>query len=235
MYHSLDDSGSVISTAPGTFRAQMEILRESGTPVVPLDRAPHTPGSVAITFDDAFRNFTTCAMPVLQRYGFPATVFAVSGYCGKWNQWPPQPQPGVVCQRLMGWGELRDIADQGIEIGSHTVHHPDLTHLPIHEAAQELSDSRSRLSDELGRAVDSFAYPYGRSTAAVRDVAKHHYRLACGTQLAMAGAESDPFDLPRIDAYYLRRLATFRRVIGGAGAYIGFRRLLRTVRAAVRG
>ena len=62
-YHSLDDSGSVISTPPSRFQRQMEFLAASGIPVAPLDQVLACPGSVAITFDDGFRNLLDHAVP----------------------------------------------------------------------------------------------------------------------------------------------------------------------------
>ena len=81
-YHSLDESGSVISMPPALFRAQMECLAESPSKVVPLAEICDRPGAVAITFDDGFANFAEYAAPVLERLSLPATVFVVSGFCG---------------------------------------------------------------------------------------------------------------------------------------------------------
>ena len=231
MYHSLDASGSVISIAPDVFRSHMAILKTSGAPVVPLSEAARTPGAFSITFDDGFCNFADTAVPVLRSYGFSATVFVVSGYCGKFNDW--QPQPGIVRQPLMSWHQLRDLPGQGIEIGAHTVNHPNLAHMPAGQAMAELRGSRDRISDLLGLPVHSFAYPYGQSNAMLRDLAREYYRMACGTNMAPVKLESDLFDLPRIDAYYLRRPSVFERFAAGARGYIAFRRLLRSVRAAL--
>src|SRR5580700_4908300 len=102
-YHSLDDSGSVISTPPVVFRRQMEFLAQSGIPVVPLDQAVARPGSVALSFDDGFGNLADHALPVLEQYHLPATIFVVSRYCGKMNNWPSQPAGGVPQLPLLSW------------------------------------------------------------------------------------------------------------------------------------
>src|SRR5690348_2083040 len=93
-YHSLDNSRSVISLPPAVFRDQMEALAGSGTPVVPLSEIHNRPGAVSITFDDGFANIADHALPILQRFSFPATVFVVGGHCGGYNDWPSQP-PGI--------------------------------------------------------------------------------------------------------------------------------------------
>jgi len=84
-YHSLDDSGSVLSMPPSVFRRQMEFLASSSIPVVPLDEAVRRPNCIALTFDDGFRNLLDHAIPVLDRLRLPATIFVVSGYCGGLN------------------------------------------------------------------------------------------------------------------------------------------------------
>jgi peptidoglycan/xylan/chitin deacetylase (PgdA/CDA1 family) len=122
-YHSLDTSGSVISVAPDLFRRQIECLLERNTLIVPLQQVFETPGSVALTFDDGFENFFRYAVPVLEKYNLAATVFVVSGYCGRLNNWPGQPKSGIPVLPLMTWDHLRQLPEN-IEIGAHTVNHP---------------------------------------------------------------------------------------------------------------
>ena len=112
-YHSVDTANSVISIAPKKFREQMTCLVEMGIPVVPLAEIRSAAGSVALTFDDGFRNFFEHALPALQEYNFPATVFAVSGYCAKQNAWPSQT-PEVPALDLMSWSELEQISKAGV-------------------------------------------------------------------------------------------------------------------------
>src|SRR6185295_16311428 len=98
-YHSIDSSGSVISTSPEKFRQQMEILAKSAFQVLPLkglvqqirENKEIPKNAVAITFDDGFRNVFENAFPVLKQYGFPATVFLVTSFCEKNNRWSGQP------------------------------------------------------------------------------------------------------------------------------------------------
>ena len=174
-YHSLDDSGSVISTRPETFRAQMELLKREGAPVVAAGEIASRPGSVALTFDDGFQNFYTHAFPVLREFGFPATVFIVSGYCGGRNNWPTQ-SAGVPVLDLMGWSEIREVSRYGVSLGAHTVTHPHLGSLPTAEAERELRQSRAEIQDRTGVRVTEFAYPYGDWNPALRGLAARHTR-----------------------------------------------------------
>jgi peptidoglycan/xylan/chitin deacetylase (PgdA/CDA1 family) len=228
-YHSLDDSGSVISTPPALFRRQMEFLVASRIPVVPLDQVAIRSGSVAITFDDGFRNLLS-AIPVLEEHGFPATIFAVSGYCGRMNNWPSQPQGAVPLLPLLGWDELGALPSL-ISLGAHTATHPDLSRLPAEECERELRDCQREIEQRLARPVRWLAYPYGTSSAWVRSMAGRFFDLAVGTTLGFLPSRPDHLNLPRLDTYYLRGSFPIERLFHGLGRpYIGFRRLLREFR-----
>ena len=230
-YHSLDDSGSVISMPPERFRRQMEFLAASSVAVVPLDEALRRPNCVAITFDDGYRNLLDHAVPLLDRLRFPATIFVVSGYCGGSNNWPSQPS-GVPGLPLMDWRDLASLPSW-ISIGAHTDTHPHLTALPEAECERELRDCRDQIEQHLGRRTRWLAYPYGSRSASVMAAAGRHFDLAVGTSLRFLSARSCALDLPRIDAYYLRGRFTLERLFRPSGAlYIGFRGVLRNVRSA---
>jgi peptidoglycan/xylan/chitin deacetylase (PgdA/CDA1 family) len=232
-YHSLDTSGSVISIQPELFRRHIEGLLEQRVPIVPLDQAVRTPGSVALTFDDGFKNLVEQAFPLLERYRLPATVFMVTGYCGRLNTWPGQPELGIQPLPLMNHHDLQQLPN-GVELGAHTATHPNLTKLPPEQASMELRTSRMVLEDITGRQVRWLAYPYGASTPKVRELARQEFVLACGTELKYVKNEADPLNLPRIDAYYLRLGLRAERLLAPIGtAYIALRNVLRATRARV--
>lgn len=228
-YHSLDDSDSVISISPGIFCKQMESLALARLPVVPLDEAFRRPGTVAITFDDGFRNVLDHAVPVLQRNGWPATVFVVTEFCGRDNGWPTQP-PAIPRLQLMSWDELAGLPST-IAVGAHTATHPDLSRISPAQCQAELSSSREAIERRLGRPAPWFAYPYGAPTAAVKKLASAEFELAVGTTLDYARISSAPFDLPRIDTYYLKSSASLDWLFSYSGqAYIAGRRAIRRLR-----
>ncbi len=204
----------------------MESLANGPAKIVPLQDAAKRPGSIALTFDDGFRNFRTEAAPLLERYRFPATVFVVTGYCGKTNGWPAQGAR-IPELPLMDWDELREISERGFEIGAHTVRHPNLQALSADSARQEMQDSKSEIEDRLGRSVTQFAYPYGKIPNSVRPP----FDLACGTRMAYLAADVDPLDLPRIDSYYLRSGPSVRSLFSRSTAtYLGARAIVRNLR-----
>jgi peptidoglycan/xylan/chitin deacetylase (PgdA/CDA1 family) len=230
-YHSLDTSRSVISIAPEIFRRQMECLAGNGVPVVPLATVQKVPGSVALTFDDAYRNLCEHALPELARHGFPATVFVVAGHCGGWNDWDQKGYQGIPRLPLMDWPELREMAAAGVELGGHSVRHPDLTALPPDRVRREMQACRDEIEQKTGQPARTFAYPYGLVTPPVRRIAAEYYEAACGTELRFVAPGDNPHELPRLDVYYLQDPRRFEEVVtGGGAAYIAFRRTLRRLR-----
>jgi peptidoglycan/xylan/chitin deacetylase (PgdA/CDA1 family) len=225
----------VISTSPELFRRHMEWLAQSNTLVVPLAEVLKTPGSVALTFDGGFLNFIVHALPILQRYRLPATLFVASGYCGKRNDWG-SPGTYVPSLEIAGWSELREAARAGVSIGAHTVTHRKLTGLPEDVARREMRDCRVELEDRTGTAVEAFSYPYGASGVGIRALAAREFLLACGTRMQYVNGAADCMDVPRFDACYVRRSWAMRNLLTRCGAaWFGARRWLRAARTALHG
>ena len=234
-YHSLDDSESVISTHPEVFRRQMDFLAASGIPVLPLAETLERAGSVAITFDDGFRNVFEQAVPVLEQYRFPATIFVVEKFCGLSNNWPSQPKGVVPELPLLGWEELSELP-RSIALGAHTATHPDLTRLPPGESERELLDCQNGMEQRLARPVRLLAYPYGASNDRVREMAAKHFDIAVGTRMDFLAPRPDRWSLPRIDMYYLTGRFPLERLFTATGSiYVGLRRGLRGARRLVSG
>lgn len=187
MYHSVSPSAEDplrVTVSPARFDSQLGWLRRRGLRGVSLGELLATsPGRaraslVALTFDDAYRDFVEFALPVLRRYGFGATVYVVAGRVGGVNDWersgPTRP--------LMTDEDIREAAGSGIEIGSHGLSHRRLPAVSESELEDEVAHSRELLERVLGpnASVCSFAYPYGevggREIAAVRAAG---YRQAC--------------------------------------------------------
>jgi len=239
-YHSLDDTGSVISTPPAVFRAQMNALWSRGFQGIGLgelldawDRGHQRwTRPVVLTFDDAFQNLTDHAAPVLRQLRFRATVFAVANYCGRTNAWPTQTA-GVPILPLLTMSELRELTGQGIEIGSHGLTHAPLDRLTPQEAEREVVESRSVLEAELKAPVPLFAYPYGAADPVARALVRLHYRGACSVEMGTARTDADRHWLQRIDMYYFRDLELFRLFGTPLGrAYVGARALGRRIKRA---
>jgi peptidoglycan/xylan/chitin deacetylase (PgdA/CDA1 family) len=155
------------------------------------------PKVVLLTFDDAFSDFFTQALPLLQERGFTATLFVPAGGVGSTSQW--MTFEGETMRPLLDWAQLRDVAACGVECGSHSYTHPELDRLPPWRLAAELRRSREVLEQELQREIRAFAYPYGYHDARIRRETKASgYQSACAVGNAPAVASDDPLALPRL-------------------------------------
>ena len=242
MYHSLDDSGSVVSVAPKAFAEQMNILAEAGLAGISVKQAvDHCEArgewprrSVVLTFDDGFANLHEHAAAPLTSHGYSATVFLISGHMGRTNDWAPPP-PWLGAKPILSWTQSKALADAGIELGAHTKTHPDLRRLTNEQLKEELDGSRRELEDRLGQGVESFAYPFGLLNEAGADTAGRVFRASCTTVLRRASGEALN-RLPRVDVFYFREPARFRALVaGGQEGYLAVRRWGRSVRSLLVG
>jgi peptidoglycan/xylan/chitin deacetylase (PgdA/CDA1 family) len=236
-YHSLDESGSVISVAPRLFNAQMQLLSDRKVRVIPLDQATDMleeslppENCVVITFDDGFRNIYECGFPILQRYGFTATIFLLPRYCGRENSWAPS----FLRRPLLSWGEIAEMHKHGFDFGAHTLTHPDLTQVAEKDAEAEIRQSQEEIQDRLGAPVKMFAYPYGRCNLQVKTIVRQYFAGACSTSLGRNYLGADPYWLKRVDMYYLANPALFKalssKILDG---YLGIRQLFRDIKESL--
>jgi peptidoglycan/xylan/chitin deacetylase (PgdA/CDA1 family) len=189
----------------GRFARQMAFLANTGCSVLDLDSAlaclrgerPLPRRAVVLTFDDAYAGFIEHALPALRRHGFPATVYAISGWLGRSMAWS-QPQPGRAEPPLMTAAQLRGIRAAGIIVGSHGATHTKLGELSPDAQRRELADSRAALQDVLGEAVEHLCYPFGSfDRSAVDLAAETGYRSATTCLRGAATALDHPLVLPR--------------------------------------
>jgi peptidoglycan/xylan/chitin deacetylase (PgdA/CDA1 family) len=114
--------------------------------------------AVLMTFDGGYLDFFQYVWPLLKRFDFTATVFLVAESIGKTNSWEKAEFEEV---QLMGWPEILQLRDAGIEFGSMSATHQPLTALSPTEIVREAAKSRAILEQGLEKSVKCFAYPYG--------------------------------------------------------------------------
>lgn len=203
-------TGAPVDLDVATFRAQLELLRERFE-VVPLERVLF-PGQgsrpiAAVTFDDAYANFRDVAWPIVSSLGLPVTLYVPTAFVDGRSE-PPIRGAGL---RACRWDDLKELARSGVDMGSHSVTHPNLTRISKESVDRELRESRETLEDKLGRAVTSFCYPRAKWSPAVATQVAAHYR----TGVVAGGRRVRPGTHPaRIPRFPIRRdLGSFSALI----------------------
>jgi peptidoglycan/xylan/chitin deacetylase (PgdA/CDA1 family) len=148
-------------------------------------------GTASLSFDDGLADNYTTLRPLLDRLSVPATLFVVTGWLG-WRH------PVATWAPILSAEQLRAVQNAGVEVGGHTVNHPDLTRLAPEEAEDELRACRLQLEDLLQVPIELAAYPFGTANPEVRVVCRSA-GYAGAFRAGGHGAWSDPWDLPRQD------------------------------------
>lgn len=253
VYHSVSAVSSEwlqpYTVAPESFRDQLDLLVDGGwrsltvSELVTLrQRDPRgvPDRSVVLTFDDGYADFVDVALPLLRERNLRSTVYVTTGFLRGGEQAAALPDDPTLDR-----SQLRSLADEGVELGAHSHTHPHLDTCPRRRAQAEITRSRDILEDIAQRRVDSFAYPHGYSSAAVRRlVAAAGFRSACGVGNALSPPDDDVFRLARLMLRSTTSLDTFGEWLVGsncpvAGTTEALRtrlwRLWRRGRAVVRG
>jgi peptidoglycan/xylan/chitin deacetylase (PgdA/CDA1 family) len=210
-----------LCVGPAHFEEQLDVLRvyfdlvtlsevargtslRPSTPPIPEDGHPTSPSGAprrlaTLTFDDGYSDVLAAALPRVERAGAPMTVFVVADCVGE-PRFPWDRDRGGVEGRPLTAAELRTLSEgPGVEIGAHTVTHPDLTALAPSEVRREVADARRRLEGFVSHPVRIHSYPHGGVNRQVRaEVHGAGYELACASRPGLVTASTDPLRLPRL-------------------------------------
>lgn len=177
--------------------------------------------SIAVTFDDGYRDNLTQAVEPLLAAGVPATFFVATGFVGTRRQFPHDnhTSAGVEYPKLT-WPDLALMQSAGFEIGSHTVSHANLGTADAQTIHQEMSDSLTTLNRELGNRPRAFSFPWGKpadiACDAIRAAQKAGYYAAASAFGGTNRRGENPFHVRRVDVGNgrLSRLAIRARIAG---------------------
>jgi peptidoglycan/xylan/chitin deacetylase (PgdA/CDA1 family) len=210
-YHALSETWpATLSVVPERFEAQLRYLAGRGYTGVTFSEAVRRgPGAavVAVTFDDAYTSVLEIGLPILDRLGWPATVFVPTRFPGtgeplSWDgidQWVGGPHEHELA--CLSWDQLHGLAERGWEVGSHTRSHPHLTALDDAELRDELTRSREECAEAMGLPCASVAYPYGDVDARVT-AAAGAAGYAYGATLSASIPSPSPLGWPRTGIYH---------------------------------
>ena len=223
-YHKLSRNGTpdAMTVREADFEAQMRYLRENGYRVIPLDdlfeflqfRRQIPARSVVITFDDGWRSVYDIALPILKKYGYPATLFAYTDLI-------------VGSRETLSWEQVRELSRNGFDIECHSKTHRYLGRKEPKESfrgyfeaiRKEIVESSKIIRSHTGRGVKYLAYPYGDTNALAVAVARQEgYRLAFTVDRESVPFFSNDYRVSRSMVYgtfglkdFVSNLTTFRK------------------------
>lgn len=210
-YHSVSDRESDLfgNVSTDRFRRDLAYLRENyeivDLPAVTTD-VRDGPKKVAITFDDGYKNFHSTALPILEQFDAPATVFVNPDFLGDANRDRIESAHSIAgrdAEIIMDERQVRDLVNGDlITVGNHTLTHPDLTAVDnAEELRAEIVESKEKLERAFEITVDRFCYPYGRYNRQTVDVVRESHEFAVVTTNGLVDPESDRCLLQRIGAH----------------------------------
>lgn len=199
-----------LCVSPDHFENQMRYLKNNyniiplSTLVYNLKNKSLSKNDIAITFDDGYIDNLFNALPILEKYQIPATIFIIAGTIDSsepfyWDKKTPAIDRG----RAMSPAEIKTLAAHPlIEIGAHTVSHLNLRKTGLATQETEIRESKKILETLLGKSIRSFAYPFGSRFAFTDDtrrlVKESGFEYACANTQKRVSRFSDPFTIPRI-------------------------------------
>ena len=218
MYHEIEQDSSDYRKSPvenrpyilreSQFREQMEHLSTHGYKVFPLGEFINRrsmerelpPETVIISFDDGHISNYTKAYPILKKYNFPAIFFVVAGRVG--------------LSDTLSWNNMKEMIENGMEVGSHTLTHPCPSKLTDEELRYELSESKKILEENLGKDILFLSSPTGYYNPSIKTIARHiGYQAVCLGQTRANDLYSDAFALRRISIKRDYDLSMFKSIV----------------------
>ncbi len=214
MYHGVSPGTAAPAVPPAElkywvaahkFRTQLAEIHRAGARVTGLGDAWHSakaldaPESpVVLTFDDGQAADYEASFPLLLEAGARADFFVNTANIGR--------------SGFLNWGQIVEMQRAGMAFQSHSHDHVDLSRLPVRALEYQIRESKQRLEDRLGTAVEFLAAPYGLLDRRVVDVAREQgYRAVCTSRAwpARPGAAT----IGRIAIHRDTRPSGFRRIV----------------------
>lgn len=229
VYHSINEQDSKdrlgLRISRFDFLGQMQSLKEWGYEVLDIGSIFGKPPSdtkikrksIILTFDDGYKDFIYNAIPILEEFGYPVTLFVtiedLQGIKRKitdnyWDTWDK-----------ISWSELKSILrNNKVSIGSHGFSHTRFNQLTYNELRKEIVDSKKILENELGRPVDLFSYPHGTyNRICLKLLREAGYKAAFSGKPGLFSSLAKPHEINRTEiSNHYSLPSEFRKRINGS-------------------
>lgn len=195
MYHYIRNAenenqlGQNLSVSPTSFNNQMKWLSENSYQTLTVAQFAEPDKKtlskivynkkkpIILTFDDGYEDAYTQAFPILKKYEFSGTFYIIRDYVGR--------------SEYMNQTQIDALGKAGMEIGSHSLSHPNLASLSNASAKNQIFDSKEKAT--------TFCYPSGKYSDSVVSLVKEAgYLASVTTNFGVANQDSNLFELPRI-------------------------------------
>lgn len=214
LHHRVNDySKDVLTVDPATFAAQLLAISKhypfsSTVDLVEriLSGKPIPPTTIAIHFDDCYRDVVTNGAPILRVLGIPACAFINSGFVNTDRSFAHDVAKYPFTFEMLRSSDVRTWNRLGFEVGAHTVNHADLGTCPIEDAEYEIAQCGQELERLIETPVRLFSFPFGKKEN-ITPASRHIVQASGYTALFSAhggfiSSRTDPFDIPRMGANY---------------------------------
>lgn len=201
MYHDVipvrTRESKFYDVTPEELRSQLEFIKSHGGHFVSADdlyknlsEGTSLPAkSVVLTFDDNYEGVADLAVPLLDEFEAPFTVFVHTNYVGS-----------QVGRPKMTWDTLKSLVrDHRCTVGAHTASHPeDITTLPDDKQKFEMDDPQKQIEEHLGAKTPYVAWANGKYGELVKQYAQEAgYRVAFAMESGFAQQSRSMYEVLR--------------------------------------
>lgn len=207
-HHVSDDTPKSTSITPKQFAVHLQYLKDNEFKVLPLselidaikNKKTLPDKAVAITFDDAYRNLFAGAKPLLDKFGYPYTIYVNPAIIER-NETNPSSD-------YLSWAQLKLMAEAGVIIANHGYEHNSLIRIPenlskkqwLTKQGELLLKAEKIIKEKTGQSWRYFAYPYGEYDTEIQGWLRDHKFIGFSQQSGAVGLDTDLSSVPRFPA-----------------------------------
>ncbi len=204
-YHRINPwyKKDAITVSPTKFHKQINYLFSKNFKFLIMDKYIEdffisNDKKVVISFDDGYADNLWFAFEILKEFGISPIIYLTVSYIGTNILFPRYKE--MLKDRFLNWKEVSEMVNNGVEFGSHTLTHPDLTKIDKKQAEKEIIESKKIIEDKIGKETKFFCYPYGNFNSEIIEIVqKAGYKGAVVNR--KKNMEITKFTLPRIGIY----------------------------------